>query len=172
MKLKFILFILLAVGLSSCGLKKQVSDLSTKNKELTTQVSELTQLKKDKELEVSYLLDRVQELETNPDELDFQGEVIVNTAEIMPIYPGEQPLLDFLDMTLANMGANGNGQTVYVEMIVLENGDLSSMKPVVSVSSTLDSQAITALKKSSPWTPGLINGNKVKVRMVIPVTFK
>jgi hypothetical protein len=172
MKLKFIVFIMLAIGLSSCGLKKQVSDLSTKNKDLITQVSELTQLKKDKELEVDFLLGRVQELENNPDELDLQSEVIVNSAEIMPAYSGEQSINEFLDVTLADMGANGNGQTVYVEMIVFENGELSRMKPVRSVSSSLDSQAVTALKKSSPWTPGIINGNKVKVRMVIPVTFK
>ena len=176
MKLNFILFIIMTFGLASCGLKKEVANLATQNKELKEKVASLVIENNAKQIELQYLQERIQGLENSNGNISSEDlpmeNIILNSAEVMPMYTGEQSLNEFLDMAIAEMGANGNGKIVYVGMVVLENGELSQMKAVKSVTTVLDSQAVAALKKTSPWSPGFINGKNVKVRMVIPVTFK
>ncbi|MCZ8023303.1 MAG: energy transducer TonB [Cyclobacteriaceae bacterium] len=69
--------------------------------------------------------------------------------------------------------ANGVQGKVYVSFTVTENGDLIDLKVEQGIGYGCDEATIEALKKIDiKWKPGIKNGEKVKVRMFLPFTFK
>lgn len=61
---------------------------------------------------------------------------------------------------------------VYASFVVDEEGNISDIKIVRSVSKGLDNEAIRLLKLMQKWLPGVKDGKAVKVRMTIPIAFK
>jgi len=60
---------------------------------------------------------------------------------------------------------------VYLQLIVDKNGDVQNPKVIRGIGSGCDDAAIDAIKKVS-FTPGKLNGEIVKVKYSLPVTFK
>lgn len=62
--------------------------------------------------------------------------------------------------------------TVQVEMIIGKDGKVTDVKVVRGVSEELDAEAVKVVSASPKWTPGRVNGNKVKASLTIPVEFR
>ena len=61
---------------------------------------------------------------------------------------------------------------VFVEFVVDKNGELTSIKVVKGISTDCDEEAVRVLKGMPKWKPGKQRGRAVKVRMVVPITYK
>jgi TonB family protein len=66
---------------------------------------------------------------------------------------------------------NGESGTVYVSMVINQDGRISDAKVLRGVSQSLDAEALRVINLMPPWTPGKQNGRAVKVRFNIPVKF-
>jgi protein TonB len=69
---------------------------------------------------------------------------------------------------------NGVQGTVYLSIIVEENGVVTHITPLREVygGRGLTKEAIRVLKAMPAWTPGRMNGKPVRVKMNVPVKFK
>ena len=61
--------------------------------------------------------------------------------------------------------------TVLVTFVVEKDGSLTDIKVNNKVGGGLDEEAMRVLKKSKKWTPGVQNGQAVRVRYSVPVKF-
>ena len=61
---------------------------------------------------------------------------------------------------------------VFVQFVVDSEGNLTDVHSVKGISGGCDEEAIRVIRESLPWNPGSQRGEKVNVRMVIPITFK
>ena len=62
--------------------------------------------------------------------------------------------------------------TVQVEMVIGVDGKIVDVKVVRGVSEELDAEAVRVVSASPKWTPGRVNGKKVKAALTIPVEFR
>ena len=99
-----------------------------------------------------------------------------DVVEQMPSFPGGfQKLHEFIKGNLhypkecADSGIQGR---VVVAFIVERNGKLSSMRVVKSVNPTLDKEALRIVNLMPNWIPGKQNGRTVRVKYIMPVTFR
>lgn len=67
---------------------------------------------------------------------------------------------------------NGVEGRVFVEFVVERDGSLSDIKVVRGIGNECDSEALRVIKGASPFNPGKQRGRTVRVRMVVPITFK
>ena len=98
-------------------------------------------------------------------------------AEIMPLYPGgeEQLYRDLMSMVKYPESArqkNSQGM-VMLSFVVERDGSITDVKALREVKGApeLTSAATRALVKLKPFEPAMVNGNKVRCRMAIPVQF-
>jgi protein TonB len=61
---------------------------------------------------------------------------------------------------------------VFASFTVDENGDISDVKIVKGISSTIDAETIRSIKALPKFIPGKQNGRSVKVSFTVPVTYK
>jgi len=61
---------------------------------------------------------------------------------------------------------------VFVQFIVEPDGSLSGAEVIKGVYKSLDDEAVRIIENSPPWSPGILGGKPVRVRMVLPITFK
>lgn len=67
------------------------------------------------------------------------------------------------------MGIEGK---VFVQFVVGKDGSINDVKVIRGIGAGCDEEAIRVLKNSPQWAPGKQRGKPVKVRMVLPITFK
>jgi protein TonB len=60
---------------------------------------------------------------------------------------------------------------VFLSFVVEKNGDLTDIKVDRKLGGGTDEEAIRVLKASPRWTPGIQNGNPVRVKYNIPISF-
>ena len=61
---------------------------------------------------------------------------------------------------------------VVVSFIVEPDGSVSNAKLVRSVDANLDREALRVVSEMPKWTPGKQDGNTVRVRYSLPITFR
>ncbi|WP_084373975.1 M56 family metallopeptidase [Reichenbachiella faecimaris] len=61
---------------------------------------------------------------------------------------------------------------VFVQFIVNEKGDITDVKSIKGIGAGCDAEAVRVMKTAAKWTPGLVDDKPVKVRMIMPVSFK
>ena len=66
----------------------------------------------------------------------------------------------------------GTQGRVIVQFVVEKNGTISETKVVKSVDALLDNEALRVVKMMPKWQPGKQNGEAVRVKYVLPVTFR
>ena len=100
---------------------------------------------------------------------------IFEFVEQMPEYPGGEDLLEKYFKENLNypakekeMGVEGR---VICRFIVNEDGSLSDIKIVRSISEGCDEEAIRLIKYMPYWKPGKQNGKAVKVSYNLPIIF-
>jgi protein TonB len=62
--------------------------------------------------------------------------------------------------------------TVYVSFIVGKAGEILETTVIKGIDAACDAEAIRVINLMKNWSPGLQGGSPVKVRMVLPITFK
>lgn len=67
------------------------------------------------------------------------------------------------------MGIEGR---VFVQFIVDKTGQLTNVKAIKGIGAGCDEEAVRILKGAPKWKPGKQRGRPVKVRMILPITFK
>jgi len=100
----------------------------------------------------------------------------LGTIEVMPQFPGGEAawqkfLKKHLRYPLQAIDA-GIGGKVYVSFIVEKDGHLSDIALVRGVGYGLDEEAQRVLKLAPNWSPGIQNGQKVRVRYMMPFNFQ
>ena len=97
-------------------------------------------------------------------------------VEQMPSFPGgDSALLKYL---LANvkypvpaLKAQKQGR-VMVRFTVEKDGAISNVKVARSVTPSLDAEAVRAIKSMPKWSPGKQGGEFVRVKYIVPVSFR
>lgn len=67
------------------------------------------------------------------------------------------------------MGVEGK---VFVQFIVNEFGKITDVKAIKGIGAGCDEEAVRVVKDAAQWEPGKQKGQAVKVRMVLPITYK
>jgi protein TonB len=67
------------------------------------------------------------------------------------------------------MGIEGK---VFVQFVVDKDGNLTDVKAVKGIGAGCDEEAVRVIKSAPKWKPGKQRGRPVKVRMILPITFK
>lgn len=97
-------------------------------------------------------------------------------VEVSPEYPGgPAEMSKFISKNIRYPMLeleNGIQGRVYVGFIVMPNGEIDEVKIRRSVSTALDNEAIRIVKSMPRWKPGMQNGQPIKVKYVLPITFK
>lgn len=103
-------------------------------------------------------------------------EKVYDVVEWMPSFPGGiEALKAFLAKNLRfpkELEETCVQGRVIITFIVEKDGSLSHAKVIRSVDPALDKEALRVVKKMPKWIPGQQNDRKVRVRYIIPVTFR
>jgi len=67
------------------------------------------------------------------------------------------------------MGIEGK---VFVQFVVDKDGSISQVQAIKGIGAGCDEEAVRVLKEAPKWKPGKQRGRPVRVRMVLPITFK
>ena len=97
-------------------------------------------------------------------------------VEQMPSFPGgDSALLKYLfeniKYPMSALKAQKQGR-VMVRFTVEKDGAISDVKVARSVTPSLDAEAVRVVKAMPKWTPGKQDGQLVRVRYNVPVSFK
>lgn len=98
------------------------------------------------------------------------------SANELPQYPGgDMAIMQFiaknLNYPVAAMERGVQGRVV-VEFVVEKDGSMSNVKVIRSVDSDLDKEALRVVKSLSKFTPGTKNGQPVRAKYTLPITFR
>ena len=103
-------------------------------------------------------------------------EVVLESAEIMPKYPGgASGLMSYLARNIKYPFDAQQSKTqgrVVIQMIVNKDGHVINPKVIQSVSPSLDDEAIRVVMGMPRWEPGKNDGQTVAVQYTLPITFK
>lgn len=101
---------------------------------------------------------------------------VYDVVEQMPCFPGGQGrMLEFIEKNLRYPKALEETCVqgrVIVAFVVERNGKLSNIKVVKSLEPALDKEALRIVKLMPRWIPGRQNGITVRVKYIIPITFR
>lgn len=67
------------------------------------------------------------------------------------------------------MGIEGK---VFVQFVVDKDGTITQVQAIKGIGAGCDQEAVRVLKNAPKWKPGKQRGKPVRVRMVLPITFK
>jgi protein TonB len=97
-------------------------------------------------------------------------------VDVMPVFPGgDEALLKFIsDSTHYPIDAKEKGiqGKVITRFMVKKDGSVSDVSILRSVSPSLDNEAIRVVKLLPKFTPGKLNGKKVPVWFMVPISYK
>jgi len=133
-----------------------VPDLEVKidiNEDPVTDIVEFTEKLPDEEVEeIPYIV------ETMPSFVGGIGEFYKFVSKNLK-YPAQA----------RRMGIEGK---VFVHFVVDKDGSLNDIKVVRGIGAGCDVEVMRIIDMSPKWNPGKQRGNPVKVRMILPITFK
>ena len=101
---------------------------------------------------------------------------VYEVCEQMPIFPGgDATMMKYLSENVKYpalaIKAQEQGRVV-VSFTVEKDGAISDVKVARSVTPSLDAEAVRVVKAMPKWTPGKQDGQPVRVRYNVPVSFK
>ena len=112
------------------------------------------------------------------EELDKESKQpdALNVCERMPEFPGGAAnLMGYLQENIRypkeSMEANKQGRVI-VQFVIEKDGAITNAHVVKSVDSPLDAEALRVVSNMPNWTPGTQNGQVVRVKYTVPITFR
>ena len=116
------------------------------------------------------------QLQSDEEQVSQGADGVFDVVENPPAYPGgEKALYSYLSEEMKypessrQQGVEGR---VYVQFIVDSYGDVTEAKVVKGEHEALNAEALRVVQNMPAWQPGTQAGTPVKVKMVMPVTFK
>ena len=101
---------------------------------------------------------------------------VFDVVEQMPSFPGgDAELMKFLSTHIKYpvvAEENGIQGRVIATFVVERDGSISDVKVIKSVDPSLDKEATRVVSSMPHWIAGRQNGNPVRVKYTVPVTFK
>lgn len=101
---------------------------------------------------------------------------VFDVVEQMPSFPGgPQALLQYLNSNVkfpVVAQENGVQGRVVISFVVEKDGSVTDVQVAKSVDPSLDKEAQRVVKSMPHWIPGKQNGSAVRVKYVVPVSFK
>ena len=101
---------------------------------------------------------------------------VYDVVEQMPQYPGGTgKLFEYLAKSVRypkeaeNAGTQGR---VIATFVVEKDGSISNAKVVKSIDPALDAEALRVVNGMPNWNPGMQNGEPVRVKYTVPITFR
>ncbi|MBR4389382.1 MAG: energy transducer TonB [Prevotella sp.] len=150
---------------------KQQEDLS----ESTTKIGALDVKGNDEGGEV-LKVEKAEIEQPKPEPKKEEDNKVFDVVEQQPAFPGGQgALLSWLSSNIhypAVAEENGIQGRVVVSFVVEKDGSISNVQVVRGVDPSLDKEAARVVKSMPKWTPGKQNGQAVRVKYNVPVTFK
>ena len=130
-----------------------------------------TKWKKAHAEELAEVIARPQEEDIANDQGD---DTIYDVAEVMPQFSEGDPQEWIKDRLSYPTDAKEQGKDglVICQVIIEKDGSLSDATVIKGVFPSLDDEALRVINSMPRWTPGMQNGNNVRVRFTIPVNFK
>ena len=114
--------------------------------------------------------------DTIPAEEQAPERTFGDVVEQMPMFPGgATALFDYLSENIKypeDCEKDSIQGRVIVTFVVEKDGSLTEAKVVKGVHPSLDEEALRAVKGMPKWIPGAWNGERVRTKYTIPVTFK
>jgi len=105
-----------------------------------------------------------------------EGEEIYTIVEKQPFYQGGMgAFYKYVSLNLKyplkakQLGIEGK---VFVSFVVNTDGSISDVRSLRGIRAGCDVEAIRLIRNSPKWFPGVDRGKQVRVRMVLPITFK
>ena len=103
-------------------------------------------------------------------------EIVDETVDQMASYPGGIPaLMDFLNENIKypeQAEREGIEGRVVAGFIVERDGSVSNIEILKSVHPLLDAEVVRVLSLMPNWIPGRQNGQPVRVKYSLPITFR
>lgn len=106
----------------------------------------------------------------------IEEDPIISFAEKAPVFPGgPKAMMQYLRDNIkypsicSDYGIQGR---VVVSFVVNKDGSIDQVEVVSGVHERLDAEAIRVVKSMPAWTPGEMQGQKVRTRFQLPVTFR
>ena len=114
---------------------------------------------------------RQEEIDNEPKQLD-----VFDVVEGMPQFPGgAAALMQYLSQNIRYpkeaMEAKTQGRVI-VQFVVEKDGSISGAHVVKSVNPQLDAEALRVVNAMPNWTPGTQNGQTVRVKYAVPISFR
>ena len=103
------------------------------------------------------------------------NDEVLEVVEYMPEYPGgNEGLMKFLAQNIQYPEVakkKGDHGHVVLQFIVEKDGSISNVKIVRSIFPSLDAEAERIITAMPKWIPGMQNGENVRVKYTIPISF-
>ena len=101
--------------------------------------------------------------------------MVFDVVEQMPQFPGGMPammkwLTDNMKYPKEAQDAKQQGRVI-VSFTVEKDGSITDVRVVKSVAPALDEEAIRVVKAMPKWNPGMQNGEPVRVKYNVPISF-
>lgn len=101
---------------------------------------------------------------------------IYTVVEQQPVFPGgEAAMMAYIKKNLkypAFASENGIQGRVVLSFVVEKDGSISNIEVMRSPAEELTQEAIRIVKSMPKWRPGKLKGEKVRVKYVLPITFR
>ena len=107
-------------------------------------------------------------------DVQIDGTIVYSVAEKQPEFPGgEKAMESFIKKNLRYPGPDCCAQgRVSLSFIVETDGSISNIKVLRSPAEELTQEAIRIVKLMPKWKPGKMRDIPVRVKYVLPVTFR
>lgn len=103
-----------------------------------------------------------------------QDSIYCGIPYTYPSFPGgQEAMLQFLKENLQwpDVEADVQGRVI-VTFVVETDGSLTDLKVVRGLDPAFDKEALRIVKSMPKWIPGTQNGQPIRVRYSVPVTFR
>lgn len=137
------------------------------------------------ELEISFDIEMTEEMviEQMPERIVVDEEVEEEDVEEVFVIVEEQPhpiggMQSFYDHINSNIRYPSQARRmniegrVFVQFIIEKDGSISQVVVIRGISDSCDQEAIRVVSSAPKWAPGKQRGKPVRVKMVLPITFK
>ena len=107
---------------------------------------------------------------------DVDEDKVYDVVDDMPKFPGgPKAMFDYLAYNVQypkEMGEVCAQGRVIVSFVVEKDGSLTDFKVLKGVYPALDKEALRVVRSMPKWIPGSQNGVRLRVKYVVPVTFR
>jgi len=114
--------------------------------------------------------------DTVSDDIQKEAEKVFKEVDVMPEFPGGmEALMQYMINSIKypeTAEADGLEGKVLVQFVIGTDGKVETVDVVKGVREDLDKEAARVVSEMPDWTPGMKDGKKVKVQMILPIAYK